>query len=91
MCYLEVTLETTPKEMAIDCPIKVANMSVPKPTVPPRSQPATKTVPSMPKRTLPMRTPVLWWSAVIKPSRGPGPSPHVMYNPEPIPTIDLPT
>jgi len=57
--YLEVTLETTPREMAIDCPISVANMSVPKPTVPPRSQPASNTVPSIPNLTLPIRTPDL--------------------------------
>jgi hypothetical protein len=91
MGYFEVTLETTPREIAIDCPINVANMSVPRPTVPPKSHPAINTVPSMPKRTLPIRIPDLLWRAVINPSRGPGPRPQVIYKLEPIPTIEIPT
>ena len=59
MAYLLVTLETTPSATAIDCPISVANNNVPSPTVPPRSHPAIKTVPSIPNLTLPMRTPDL--------------------------------
>ena len=59
MCYLVVSRETTPRETAIDCPIKSANMSVPSPTVPPSSHPAIRTVPSIPNLTRPIRTPDL--------------------------------
>jgi len=57
--YRAVSLETTPREIAIDCPISVAKSKVPSPTVPPRSHPPNKTVPSMPIRTRPIRTPDL--------------------------------
>ena len=65
-------------------------MSVPSPTVPPRSQPATKTVPSIADRTRPIRTPDLLCKAVINPSRGPAPNPQVIYKLDPIPTMAIP-
>lgn len=75
----------------MDCPISSAKSRVPRPTVPPRSHPATKTEDSIARRTRPMRIPERLWIAVIKPSRGPGPRPQVIYRAEPKPTIAIPT
>jgi transcriptional regulator with XRE-family HTH domain len=55
-------------------PIRRANASVPKPTLPPSSQPITSTVTSIAMRTIQMGRPVRLCRPVIRPSRGPGPS-----------------
>jgi hypothetical protein len=57
-----------------------AYTTVPIPTVPPSSHPASSTVPSMPVRTTRIECPRAAMP-VISPSRGPGPSPAPMYRP----------
>src|SRR5579884_169516 len=61
-------------------PIARAYSTVPTPTVPPRSQPVASTVSSIPVRTTRIECPRAA-SPVIRPSRGPGPSPAPMYAP----------
>ena len=55
-------------------------MTVPTPTLPPSSQPAVNTLASIAVRASRTERPVRATSPVIRPSRGPGPSPAPTYS-----------
>ena len=71
-------LETKPRLVATEFPMKRANIAVPIPSEPPSNFPMIRTANSTLNRAREILIPVRRWIEVMRPSLGPGPIPQVI-------------